>query len=100
MNWQFKLEEPIVNLASLEYSKALNQPMISIEFYENDNGKLINKATYAKMARGSMLDYCITNKISVPKQLTSFNQLGYKYSENHSTKSLYVFIRDEKRPNK
>ncbi len=100
MNWQFKLEEPIVNLASLEYSKALNQPMISIEFYENDNGKLINKATYAKMARGSMLDYCITNKISVPKQLTSFNQLGYKYSENHSTKSVYVFIREEKRPNK
>ncbi len=96
--WNFTLEEPIVNLASLEYSKAITQPMISIEFYESTNGKLINKATYAKMARGAMLDYCINNKITTPNQLTSFNQLGYQYSKSHSTKSLYVFVRDAKGP--
>lgn len=97
-NWKFKLAEPIVNLASLEYSKAMNQPMISIEFYENNNGILTNKATYAKMARGAMLNYCIINKISTPSQLTSFNELGYHYSKTHSEESLYVFIREAKRP--
>lgn len=97
-NWKFKLAEPIVNLASLEYSKAMNQPMISIEFYENNNGTLTNKSTYAKMARGTMLNYCIINKISTPSQLTSFNQLGYQYSKTHSTELLYVFIREAKRP--
>jgi uncharacterized protein len=94
--WQFRMEEPIINLASLEYSKAVTQPMISVEFYENNKGNYSNKATYAKMARGSMLDYCITHKINVPKKLQSFDQLGYYYSPKDSTESLYVFLRDVK----
>jgi cytoplasmic iron level regulating protein YaaA (DUF328/UPF0246 family) len=96
--WKFTLEEPIINLASQEYASAINQPMISIEFYEDNKGTLTNKATYAKMARGSMLDFCITNKIKTPKQLQSFDLLGYQYSKNHSTSSTYVFVRNEKKP--
>jgi cytoplasmic iron level regulating protein YaaA (DUF328/UPF0246 family) len=98
--WQFTVDEPIINLASQEYSKAVKQPMISIEFYENNNGKFINKATYAKMARGAMLDYCITHTINTPKKLQSFDRLGYYFSPKDSSDVLYVFLRDEKRPAK
>lgn len=96
--WKFTLEEPIINLASQEYASAIDQPMISIEFYEINSGTLTNKATYAKMARGSMLDFCITKKINTPSQLQTFDLLGYQYSKPHSTESIYVFVREEKKP--
>lgn len=93
--WNFTFSEPIVNLASKEFSSLIKQPMITIDFLERSNGKDINKATYAKMARGAMLDYCITNKISNPKKLQQFNGLGYRFDAQKSTLSHYIFVREK-----
>jgi cytoplasmic iron level regulating protein YaaA (DUF328/UPF0246 family) len=93
--WNFTFEEPIINLASKEFSSLVKQPMISIDFLERSNGKNINKATYSKMARGTMLDYCITHQITKPKDLKKFNLLGYQFDAKSSTDSNYVFVREK-----
>lgn len=94
-SWTFTFEEPIINLASREFSSLVKQPMITIDFLERENGKDINKATYAKMARGVMLDYCITNQIREPEQLKTFKLLGYKFDPKKSTELHYVFVREK-----
>lgn len=93
--WDFTFEEPIINLASKEFSSLVKQPMISINFFERSNGKNINKATYSKMARGAMLDYCITHQITNPNELKKFNLLGYQFDAKSSSDSNYVFVREK-----
>jgi len=93
--WDFAFSEPIVNLASKEFSSLVKQPMITIDFLERSNGKNINKATYSKMARGAMLDYCITHQITDPQDLKQFNLLGYQYDATSSSDSNYVFVREK-----
>jgi len=93
--WNFTFSEPIVNLASKEFSSLVKQPMISIDFLERSNGKNINKATYSKMARGAMLDYCITHQITNPQDLKQFNLLGYLFDAKSSSDANYVFVREK-----
>ncbi len=91
--WNFTFSEPIINLASKEFSSLVQQPMISIDFLERSNGKDMNKATYSKIARGAMLDYCITKQISNPSELKRFNLLGYQFDARKSSHHRYVFVR-------
>jgi uncharacterized protein len=95
-SWTFTFDEPLINLASKEFSSLVKQPMISVEFLERVSGKDINKATYAKMARGSMLDYCITQQVRTPETLKKFDRLGYRFDALSSTNSRYVFVREKK----
>ncbi len=88
----------IINLASKEYFKAikfedLNVLVITPTFAEWSNGVLKTKATYAKQARGLMVAFCIKNQIENPNDLKLFNQEGYEFSETHSNKNNFVFIR-------
>jgi len=93
--WNFNFSEPIINLASKEFSSLVKQPMISIDFLERSNGKNINKATYSKMARGAMLDYCISHQITNPQNLKQFNLLGYEFDAKSSSDANYVFVREK-----
>lgn len=91
--WDIKLEEPILNLASNEYSAMIHQPMITVVFVEEVNGKLVNKATYAKMARGKMLHYLITNQVTSIQDVTAFSEEGYRFNESASDDQKLVFSR-------
>ncbi len=88
-------DETIINLASKEYSSLLDKKMINIFFKEEIDGKLKIKTVYAKKARGLMVDYMVRNAIYSLEDLKKFNEMGYKFSEKHSSETSLVFIRKE-----
>lgn len=90
--------EPIVNLASQEYFKAvqkkcLKSPVINIHFkeYKDENYQVVG--FFAKQARGMMSNFAIKNKINNPEELKLFGQEGYEYSEKLSTEFDWLFVR-------
>lgn len=91
-------EEPIVNLASKEYSKAItpflspNQKFVTIVFGSIVNGKLKTKATLAKMARGEMVRFMAENKIEHVDEIRNFSDPDWKYSSDYSNENEIVFI--------
>lgn len=90
-------QEIIVNLASKEYSQAVEPYLkpgslfITCMFGEEKDGKVKVKATAAKMARGAMVRYMAEHKIKDPAQLSGFSSLGYKYRKEYSSETKYVF---------
>ena len=96
-----KISSPaLVNLASNEYSSALqfkeiNCPIISPVFHDEKNGKFKMISFFAKKARGLMARYLITNEITNPDDIKSFNLEGYSYHEESSTPDKPVFQRPE-----
>lgn len=92
----------IINLASKEYSKCvepyLNQEDIFITcvFGELKEGKVIQKGTLAKMARGEMVRYMAENNLTDPGRLKEFNGLDYEYEEKLSKEKEYIFLKKSK----
>lgn len=90
----------IVNLASKEYSKCIEKYLkpedqyITCVFGEISNGKVVQKGTYAKMARGEMVRFMAENNISEIEDIKGFDRLGYKYSVEQSTDVQFVFIKE------
>mgnify|MGYP000686048559 CR=1 FL=1 len=93
-------DRTIINLASKEYSKCITDyiredvDFITCSFVEFSKGKLAEKGTFCKMARGEMVRFMAENNIENPEEIKAFDRLGYKFSENHSDKSTYVFIKE------
>ena len=89
----------IINLASKEYSKCIEKYLlpkdrfITCIFGELSNGKVVQKGTYAKMARGEMVRFMAENNISKPEEMKQFNRLGYRFVDHLSTDMEYVFIK-------
>lgn len=90
----------LINLASKEYFKCITDyitedvDFITCSFSEFSKGKLVEKGTFCKMARGEMVRFMAENNIENPEEIKAFDRLGYKFSENHSDKSTYVFIKE------
>lgn len=93
--------EVIVNLASKEYSKCVEKYLtsevryITCVFGEYKGDKVIEKGTYAKMARGEMVRFLAERKAERPEEMKLFCRLGYRYSEKESTKDRYVFLKEQ-----
>lgn len=90
--------EPVVALASKEYTKVLEPyiPLIHVRFFEQDeNGKRSEKGVYAKIARGTMARWMCEENITEPDQLKNFDLLGYQYDEKASRPDLIVFVREK-----
>lgn len=92
----------VVNLASLEYSKAaklsnLNAQVISPVFKDEKNGRYKIISFYAKRARGLMAHFIISNKVKKVEELSSFSLDGYSYCSEESTEATPVFLRSEKK---
>lgn len=85
--------ELIINLASDEFSKMIKEPMITISFLQYKEGIYKNQATYSKMARGKMLDFCIKNKIKTIESIKRFNLDNYSFNQELSSENLIVFTR-------
>lgn len=85
--------EVVINLASKEFSKMLDIPMIHISFLQYKNGKYINQSTYAKQARGLFLDYMIKHEIEDLSLLKNFSRDNYKYNDLLSDDFNLVFTR-------
>lgn len=90
---EFSFDETVINLASGEFSKAVKSSMITIGFRDLVNGSYINKATYAKQARGVLLNYLIMNQVKSVKGIKEFSELGYCYNPDISDEESIIFTR-------
>lgn len=89
----------IVNLASKEYAKCIEKYLqsgdryISCNFYEEVQGKFVQKGVYCKMARGEMVRFMAENRVEEPEGIKHFSVMGYRFSEKLSSEKEYIFIR-------
>lgn len=93
-----KDDNVILNLASKEYSKCIekyigpNEVFVTCEFMVENKGKLVQKATLAKMARGEMVRYLAVNGIASPEGAKEFKTLGFLFNQDLSSEKKYVFV--------
>lgn len=93
-------DRTIVDLASKEYSKVVEkylQPqdrLLTIVFGELEDGKVKQKGTLAKMARGEMVRYMAEEQVTDLDQLKAFCGLGYGFSKRYSAEGRWVFLRE------
>ncbi|HJC72461.1 MAG TPA: peroxide stress protein YaaA [Candidatus Ruthenibacterium merdavium] len=94
----FSETDCVVNLASKEYSVCISKYLpkhvsfITCMFAEEIGGKLIEKGTKCKMARGEMVRYAAENGITHPQALQHFQAMNFRYSPTYSNEKLYVFV--------
>lgn len=91
----------ILNLASKEYSRCISDHLtagikfVTFVFGERKGGKIIEKGTLCKMARGEMVRYLAELQIEDPEAVKAFDRLGYRFSPAGSTDTIYTFIKEE-----
>ena len=93
-------DDVLLNLASNEYFSAVKRPalkarVINTEFRDQKNGQYKIISFYAKKARGMMSRFVISERISKPEDLRGFDVQGYRFSNEQSSDSTLVFLRDE-----
>lgn len=98
LNEELSEGELLLNLASLEYFKVINQkilktPLITPIFKDFKNGQYKTIMTFAKKARGLMVRFIIDNDINTIDDLKKFNLENYRFDENLSQKNNLVFTR-------
>ena len=98
LNDELADDDLLINLASSEYFKAVNQkvlkvPMITPVFKDFKNGQYKTIMTFAKKARGLMVRFIIDNDVTTIAALNGFDIDGYGFDENMSTETELVFTR-------
>ena len=88
----------IVNLASQEYFKAADRPVlkprvITCVFEDWKGGAYKVISFFAKRARGAMARHAITNRLVAPADLRSFASDGYAFDAGASDTDRFVFRR-------
>lgn len=93
----------VLNLASREYSKAVEPYLpasvrfLTCTFGEEKDGKVVEKGTLCKMARGQMVRWLAENKVTAPGEIPRFADLGYRFSPGNSSENNFVFISEDSR---
>jgi cytoplasmic iron level regulating protein YaaA (DUF328/UPF0246 family) len=96
----FQNQEVVINLASKEYSSAVEpyllpfDRMITCDFKVMKGGKLKTLATEAKMARGQMVRYIIKNHITDPEALKKISWNDYYFEPVKSMENRYTFVKN------
>lgn len=89
----------LLNLASKEYSCAVEPYVassclfITVVFAEETDGKLKQKGTLAKMARGEMVRFLAERGVREPGGIKEFDAMGYRFREALSDERKFVFVR-------
>lgn len=88
----------VVDLASVEYSKCVSSHLregdrlLKVVFGELVNGKVVQKGTLAKMARGEMVRFMAANRVENVEEIKDFAELGYRFAPHLSSENEYVFL--------
>lgn len=98
LNAELEDDELFINLASVEYfkavdTKALKVPVINIDFKELKNGAYKTIGIYAKLARGLMTRYIIEENAKTMDDLKAFDIENYRFHEQLSEENRLVFTR-------
>jgi cytoplasmic iron level regulating protein YaaA (DUF328/UPF0246 family) len=97
----FRETDCVVNLASQEYSRCVspyvpeNARFLTCVFGEEKGGKIIEKGTLCKMARGEMVRFLAQKGREDPEAMQDFRGLGYRFSPAHSNETTYTFIKED-----
>ena len=91
--------DALINCASQEYfgavdRKALDMRVVTPVFMEEKAGAAKIVSFYAKKARGAMARFIIQHRLTEPEGLKDFDSGGYRYRQDLSDDSNWVFIRD------
>lgn len=83
-----------LDLASSEYSKVLpvDFKTVKVRFCVENKGKLAERGTLCKMARGAMVQYLARVKAESLDVLPYFAELDFKFAPEHSDDTLYTFV--------
>ena len=92
----------IVNLASQEYAKAVvpyaarcGVRVITCLFcvVRPSDGKLVQRATEAKAARGAFVRWCAEHGVRTPEELRFYDERAYVLDDARSTDDVLVFVK-------
>ncbi len=91
----------VINLASQEYFKAVDQKVLNARviecvFEDYKGGKYKVISFFAKRARGLLARYAIQNHIHKPEKLKEFDVDGYAFAASESEADRWVFRRRQK----
>ena len=90
----------VVNLASQEYSRCIaahpkpGTRLITCIFGEVRQGKVVEKGTLCKMARGEMVRCLAQQGAEEPEVMQSLSPLGYRFQRDRSDETTYVFCKE------
>ena len=98
LNKELTNDEPVLNLASNEYFKAIDTKVIKTDIYTANfkqlkNGEYKTIAIFSKKARGLMTRFIIDNNITDVNDLKSFNYDNYIFHESLSSEKEFIFTR-------
>ena len=98
LNDELTYDEPVLNLASNEYFKAIDSKVVksmvySANFKQLKNGEYKTITIFSKKARGMMTRFIIDNNITDVSDLKSFNYDGYLFHELLSNEKEFIFTR-------
>lgn len=98
VNAELEPDELFVNLASNEYSKAIEMgslkgKVVNVQFKELRDGKYKTIMSFAKLARGTMARYLVDIKANTLDDVKGFDRDNYLYSEALSSETELVFTR-------
>lgn len=91
----------VLNLASKEYSVCVSRFLrpgvrfLTCVFGEEQDGRVVEKGTLCKMARGEMVRYLAENGVQDPERIRNFDRLGYHFSPERSDETTCVFLRKD-----
>lgn len=94
-------DRTVLNLASKEYARCVEKYLtpedrfITCVFGTVEGGRVRQKSTAAKMARGEMVRYLARRGAVKPEEAKGFDCLGYRFREELSGPDSYVFIRTD-----
>ena len=97
------VDPTIVNLASTEYSKAVDLkkvevPVITPVFQDVKGGKARTLFLFAKRARGWMARWIVEQRAETPDDLRRFDVGGYRFDAEASDDARWVFRRPQPPP--
>ena len=98
LNLEVAGEEPILNLASNEYFKAIDTKVIKSDIYSANfkqlkKGEFKTIAIFSKKARGMMTRFIIDNNITNISDIKSFDYDGYMFHKGLSSEKELIFTR-------
>ena len=98
LNSDLDENEPVLNLASNEYFKAIDRKVVKTDIYTANfkqlkNGEYKTIAIFSKKARGMMTRFIIDNNITDINDLKSFNYDDYMFHESLSKEREFIFTR-------
>ena len=98
LNSELYENEPVLNLASNEYFKAIDNKAIKSDIYSANfkqfkNGEFKTIAIFSKKARGMMTRFIIDNDINDINDIKSFNYDGYMFHRELSKGKELIFTR-------